>query len=187
VPALGHEFGRLQARLHRLPCEGLPFREPRWLIRHVELPELLDSIAAKAAEDQFVHGDYQWGNVVAKAGRISGVLDFELARRGDRRIDLGLTLAQLVAGRRGWGPWGFLGHGFKLLFARAWRRGYESEARVFPLDPVFAAMGAAVLFSNIAGTPRSRRDPARLERARQYLTGRLRVAELPIDGVEERE
>ena len=187
VRTLGHEFGRLQARLHRLPSEGLPFREPRWLIRHVELPELLDAIPAGAAEDQFVHGDYQLGNVVAKAGRIGAVLDFEFARRGDRRIDLGLTLAQLVAGRRGPGPLGFLGHGFKLLFARAWRRGYEGEAGAFPLDPIFAAMGAAVLFSIIAGTPRSARDPARLERARSYLIGRLRVAKLPIEAVEERE
>ena len=184
VRTLGHDFGRLQARLHRLPSEGLPFREPRWLIRHVELPELLD--AAEAAEDQFVHGDYQWENVVAKAERISAVLDFEFARRGDRRIDLGLTLAQLVAGKRGVGSLGFLGHGFKLLFARAWRRGYEGEAGAFPLDPVFAAMGAAVLFSNLAGTPQSRRDPAWLERARRYLIGRLRVAELPIEAVEGR-
>jgi len=43
---------------------------------------------AAAGGDDLVHLDYHPGNILVSAGRISGVVDWDGARRGDRRLDL---------------------------------------------------------------------------------------------------
>jgi aminoglycoside phosphotransferase (APT) family kinase protein len=57
-------------------------RPDRWITavgaRH---PDVLDG-------DDAVHADFQPGNFLAERGRITGVVDWDGAARGDRRLDL---------------------------------------------------------------------------------------------------
>ncbi len=52
-----------------------------------------------AVDERLVHGDYRVGNVLIDHGRITAVLDWELAYRGDPRFDLGYIALQYTAGR----------------------------------------------------------------------------------------
>jgi aminoglycoside phosphotransferase (APT) family kinase protein len=103
-PGLAYRLGEVLARLHRVdPGEvpGLPhtdalgqltelyqaFAEPRpalelglrWLAEHRPAP----------AADTLVHGDFRTGNLMVAGDGLRGVLDWELAHRGDPRQDLG--------------------------------------------------------------------------------------------------
>jgi aminoglycoside phosphotransferase (APT) family kinase protein len=46
-----------------------------------------------------VHGDYRVGNVLVDQGRVSGILDWELAHVGDTRYDLGYISLPYMAGK----------------------------------------------------------------------------------------
>lgn len=53
------------------------------------------------SDDQtgIVHGDYRVGNTLVKEGRISAILDWELAYIGDVRFDLGYLALERLAGK----------------------------------------------------------------------------------------
>ena len=103
-PGLARRLGEVLARIHRVDpgqIPGLPlidalgqltglyqgFAEPRpaleiglrWLEAHRPPP----------AAQTLVHGDFRTGNLMIGAGGLHGVLDWELAHRGDPRQDLG--------------------------------------------------------------------------------------------------
>ena len=103
-PLLARRLGEVLARIHRVDpgsvaglrrvdalgeVTGLyeDFAEPRpaleiglrWLARHRPLP----------AADALVHGDFRTGNLIVGVDGLSGVLDWELAHRGDPMHDLG--------------------------------------------------------------------------------------------------
>jgi aminoglycoside phosphotransferase (APT) family kinase protein len=103
-PRLARRLGEILARIHRVDpgsVAGLPrvdalsevtglyeaFAEPRpaleiglrWLARHRPPP----------AADALVHGDFRTGNLMVGQDGLRGVLDWELAHRGDPRHDLG--------------------------------------------------------------------------------------------------
>jgi aminoglycoside phosphotransferase (APT) family kinase protein len=103
-PGLTRRLGEVLARIHQVnpaSVRGLPrvdalsqviglyqaFAEPRpaleiglcWLARHRPAP----------AADALVHGDFRTGNLMVGADGLHGVLDWELAHRGDPRQDLG--------------------------------------------------------------------------------------------------
>jgi len=103
-PGLARRLGEVLARIHRVDPDtvpGLPqvdtlgqltelyqgFAEPRpaleiglrWLEAHRPLP----------AAPTLVHGDFRTGNLMIGADGLHGVLDWELAHRGDPRQDLG--------------------------------------------------------------------------------------------------
>jgi aminoglycoside phosphotransferase (APT) family kinase protein len=46
-----------------------------------------------------VHGDYRLGNTLIHEMRVSGILDWELAYRGDVRFDLGYLALERSAGK----------------------------------------------------------------------------------------
>ena len=103
-PGLPRRLGEVLARIHQVNPDsvlGLPrldalgqvtglyeaFAEPRpaleiglrWLAGHRPAP----------AADALVHGDFRTGNLMIGADGLHGVLDWELAHRGDPRQDLG--------------------------------------------------------------------------------------------------
>jgi aminoglycoside phosphotransferase (APT) family kinase protein len=103
-PGLARRLGEVLARIHHIDPEqvpGLPrvdalgqvtalyqaFAEPRpaleiglrWLAGHQPAP----------AADALVHGDFRTGNLMVGEDGLHGVLDWELAHRGDPRQDLG--------------------------------------------------------------------------------------------------
>jgi aminoglycoside phosphotransferase (APT) family kinase protein len=103
------------------------------------------------AEPAIVHGDYRIGNCLVDGGRLTGVLDWELATIGDPRFDLGYMALPYSGGR-------FVTAGSALTGAvaeRGWlERRYEA-ATGEPVDrtvvDLYAAMGALMLFA-IMGT-----------------------------------
>ena len=103
-PGLARRLGEVLARIHQVnpaSVPGLPgvdalgqvtglyqaFAEPRpaleiglrWLAGHRPAP----------AADTLVHGDFRTGNLMVGEDGLHGVLDWELAHRGDPRQDLG--------------------------------------------------------------------------------------------------
>jgi aminoglycoside phosphotransferase (APT) family kinase protein len=103
-PGLAHRLGEVLARIHQVNPDSIPglphldalgqvtglyeaFAEPRpaleiglrWLAAHRPAP----------AADALVHGDFRTGNLMIGADGLHGVLDWELAHRGDPRHDLG--------------------------------------------------------------------------------------------------
>ncbi|HZO07462.1 MAG TPA: phosphotransferase family protein [Solirubrobacterales bacterium] len=102
-------------------------------------------------QPRLVHGDYRIGNCLIDKGRLSGVLDWELASIGDPRFDLGYLSLDYHGGR-------FVTPGSPLCGAvaeRGWMEERYEAATGQPVDRsvvnVFAAMGALMLFS-IMGT-----------------------------------
>lgn len=104
-------------------------------------------------EPRLVHGDYRIGNCLVDDGRMTGVLDWELAYIGDPRFDLGYMALPYSAGR-------FISEDTRspLTGAVAERDWLERRYEVATGDPVdravvdlYAALGALMLFS-IMGT-----------------------------------
>jgi aminoglycoside phosphotransferase (APT) family kinase protein len=94
-----------------------------------------------------VHGDYRIGNCLIDAGRVSGILDWELSFIGDPRFDLGYMALDYHAGK-------FTSPGSPLLNAtadRAWFHERYAAASGQPVDQeavrTFTAMGALMLFA----------------------------------------
>jgi aminoglycoside phosphotransferase (APT) family kinase protein len=103
-PRLARRLGEVLAQIHQVAPDcvpGLPrvdalseaiglyedFGEPRpalevglrWLAQHQPPP----------SADALVHGDFRTGNLIVGTGGLRGVLDWELAHRGDPMLDLG--------------------------------------------------------------------------------------------------
>jgi aminoglycoside phosphotransferase (APT) family kinase protein len=94
-----------------------------------------------------VHGDYRIGNCLTDAGRITGILDWELSFVGDPRFDLGYMSLDYHAGK-------FTTPGSDLLNAtaeRAWFQERYAELSGRPVDPevvrTFTVLGALMLFA----------------------------------------
>ena len=103
-PGLARHLGKVLARIHQVDPDSVPGLPPvdalkqvtglyqafaearpaleiglRWLAGHRPAP----------AADALVHGDFRTGNLMVGADGLHGVLDWELAHRGDPRQDLG--------------------------------------------------------------------------------------------------
>jgi aminoglycoside phosphotransferase (APT) family kinase protein len=103
-PGLARRLGEVLAQIHQVNPDSVPslprvdalaqvtglyqaFAEPRpaveiglrWLAAHRPAP----------AADTLVHGDFRTGNLMVGQDGLAGVLDWELAHRGDPRQDLG--------------------------------------------------------------------------------------------------
>ena len=111
-------------RLQALPLEetGLGGEEPmplggeidRWARLMERAPEdlaagapaALASLRSRMPEPSpptLVHGDYHYGNLLFRSGRVAGVLDWEIAQLGQPLIDLASLALVADAGRRGLG------------------------------------------------------------------------------------
>ncbi len=108
------------ARLHRFPVDRLPadvvprldFLDvvDRWQAVYDERHLVRDPVTEEAfawlrsrvpGEPQtgVVHGDYRVGNALVHEGRVTAVLDWELAYVGDVRFDLGYLALERLAGK----------------------------------------------------------------------------------------
>ena len=144
----GREFGRTQARLHRLPLpESAGDREAiatDWVARTDE-PALEDAVRAVAQSTSICHLDFHPINVLTDGRSLTGLLDLSTAAPADRRADLGRTYALLTAAAVPPHPLKpVVGH-LRRLLTRAWISGYRAEAGDFPLEPLFQAWGIATM------------------------------------------
>lgn len=107
------------SRLHGVRTEGLPAAIPRrsfaevvahWqavyedkrLSRDPITEEAFAWLAVRSPPDTMtglVHGDYRVGNTLVEDGRVTAVLDWELAYVGDVRFDLGYLALDRLAGK----------------------------------------------------------------------------------------
>jgi homoserine kinase type II len=102
--------------------------------------ELVDEAAANAAviysslPTQLIHNDFSLGNVLIRAGRVRGVLDFEYAGRNVRAMELGGVLRNvLMKGSR----------------EHLWRPALHGYLGTLSLDPMeIAALPALVLLQS---------------------------------------
>jgi aminoglycoside phosphotransferase (APT) family kinase protein len=143
---LGREFGRLQARIHTIPGEGLrTIGDTDWVER-AEHPGLVAYVreATAAVPPRFCHFDYHPLNVLGEGTRITGLIDFANASGSDPRADLGLTHALLKAAPVPPGLTRKLIDVIRRRFLAGWREGYIDYAGQFPLEPAFEALGYAI-------------------------------------------
>ncbi len=175
---LGAEFGRLQARFHRLAPLDLRFENGAWATIDSE-PGLSEAVRSGSVEDALCHLDYHPVNVLAVPGGITGVIDFSGSGVADRRADLGRTMALLTAGPIPPSPIKPLLQLLRRQFVRAWRRGYRAEAGDFPLTPLHEAWGAATFVRDIEEAVAEGRGwgtPGDVELMKAYLAARKRDA-----------
>lgn len=108
-PRLARQCGEILARIHAVAAERLPtdlprapadvqLRQYRAVHDAADQPHPVFELAFRWAEehlpagpspDALVHGDFRNGNLLVGPGGVRGVLDWELAHRGDPLEDMG--------------------------------------------------------------------------------------------------
>jgi aminoglycoside phosphotransferase (APT) family kinase protein len=156
---LGHAFGQLQRRMHRVHApNGL---RGTW----VDWPKQCESALAHRllslplARDRLLHLDYHPLNVLASGARLTAIIDWTNAHAGDPRADVARTLTILRLP-----PPGTVSGGERAvlsLFELGWRAGYGSFGS--SMAPFYAWAGAAML-ADLA----QRYAPGELEHARRW-------------------
>ena len=108
------------SRLHSIPADRLPagavpdlgyldvvdrwqsVYEEKRLVRDPVTEEGFDWLRTRVPTDEqrgIVHGDYRIGNALINDGRLTAILDWELAYVGDVRFDLGYLALERLAGK----------------------------------------------------------------------------------------
>ena len=108
------------ARLHAFPADRVPIGavpelsfldvvsrwqavyEDKHLVRDPVTEEAFHWLRSRVPADEHrgvVHGDFRVGNVLVDEGRLSAILDWELAYVGDVRFDLGYLALERLAGK----------------------------------------------------------------------------------------
>ena len=108
-PLLARQCGEILARIHAVPVASLPplalapapvqWRQYRDVYDGFDWPHPVFELAfrwieerltsAAGARETLVHGDFRHGNLMIGPGGVCGVLDWEIAHRGDPLEDLG--------------------------------------------------------------------------------------------------
>ena len=103
-PHLARRLGEVLARMHRVDPGSVPglrridaLREVTGMYERFAEPRPALEIGLRwlagnrppAPADALVHGDFRTGNLIVSSGGLRGVLDWELAHRGDPMLDLG--------------------------------------------------------------------------------------------------
>ncbi|MDT0619499.1 phosphotransferase family protein [Salinisphaera sp. P385] len=76
--------------------------EPAWAQAAAQVRHLLADRIPDSSPIGLVHGDYQPGNILFNQGRVTGVIDWELAHIGAQALDLGWML--MIADPAMWHP-----------------------------------------------------------------------------------
>jgi aminoglycoside phosphotransferase (APT) family kinase protein len=118
--AIARDMVENLARLHTFPVDGLPpgtvpalgylevvdrwqqVYEEKHLVRDPVTEEAFQWLGERVPADTWtgvVHGDYRIGNALVDQGRVSALLDWELAYIGDVRFDLGYLALERLAGK----------------------------------------------------------------------------------------
>ncbi len=81
-------------------------QEPSWLAAGQRLRNRLLTRLPDGDPIGLVHGDYQPGNVLYDSGRLTGIIDWELASISSQLLDLGwlMMMADQSSWPRNWGP-----------------------------------------------------------------------------------
>jgi len=107
------------AKIHSIPAAEVPVGLPRisfsaqvdrWRRTYAEagmnrdpvIEEAFVWLSENAPADErlgLVHGDYRIGNMLMEGGRVTAILDWELAYLGDVRFDLGYISLDYIAGK----------------------------------------------------------------------------------------
>jgi aminoglycoside phosphotransferase (APT) family kinase protein len=172
---IASDFVTYLARIHAVDAAGVvapqSFRGTvaRWRAVQEEMQLVRDPVVESAYEwvlsrepnpvpPRLVHGDYRIGNCLIAGGRISGILDWELAYVGDPRFDLAYTSL-------GWYSGNFVMPGSQLLGAVAesdWFHERYAELVGFETDPeveqTLAVLGGLMLFGILVTGVRLYRD-----------------------------
>ncbi|MGE5596403.1 MAG: phosphotransferase enzyme family protein [Hyphomicrobiales bacterium] len=146
---LGREFGRMQARLHRLKPDDLPELQPEHWVGLVDHAALTEAAVRLAQPAVLCHLDFHPNNVLVERGRITGVVDFTNACIADPAYDLARTRTLLLHGplkRELLTP---AIQQLRKLLARAWASGYRAEAGALPRSAVFEAVALGVLLHDV--------------------------------------
>ena len=116
---IARDMVEIMARIHTIPPEAVPAGVPRvayaqqlagWrgmyednaIVRDPVLEEAFDWLAGRAPAKPpsgLVHGDWRIGNALIADGRVTAVLDWELAFVGDVHYDLGYFALEYTAGK----------------------------------------------------------------------------------------
>lgn len=116
---IARDLVTILARIHSVAPDQAPQSLPRidyaahvghWravyeenrLIRDPVLEEAFDWLAGRTPADPplgIVHGDFRAGNLLIAGGRVTALLDWELAYVGDVRFDLGYFALEYTAGK----------------------------------------------------------------------------------------
>lgn len=141
-----------------LPTRDYPSVVDHWRRTQEEMSLVRDPVIEEAyvwllerppppGEACLVHGDYRIGNCLIDEGRISAILDWELAFCGDPRFDVGYVSLEYLAGK-------FLRPGSPLLGAVADREWFYSEyerlsGRTLDREVIrtFSVLGALMLIA----------------------------------------
>ena len=142
ILALGHGFGRLHARLHRVPAP--PGLRTTWIDWGGPIDAALRQRLLAQTEPRrpnLLHMDWHPLNVLVEHGRPTAILDWTNAHGGDPRADVARTLTILRLSPPRGGPWDRLA---RRLLELGWRAGYGSFGPA--MAPFYAWAGAAMLY-----------------------------------------
>ncbi|OAI43669.1 hypothetical protein AYO38_10515 [bacterium SCGC AG-212-C10] len=133
--------------VHRLPAETVPgpLTTPfddikRWydIARHLDAPtallelqeDLLRNPPPRSGEPTVVHGDLKQGNCLWHEGKLSALLDWELAGQGEPMTDLGYVIAHFRDGDDEPAQWSLCPPGWwsREQVVRAWEAGTGRQA-----------------------------------------------------------
>lgn len=155
------------ARIHSVTAEEAPPSLPRvsyadhvghWrsvyeenrLVRDPILEEAFDWLADRVPDDPplgVVHGDFRAGNLLIDNGRVTAILDWELAYVGDVRFDLGYFGLQYTAGKHLRPKTSLMGG----VAEREWFQAEYERLSGRPLDPevlrTYGVLGLASLMA----------------------------------------
>ena len=180
----GHALGQMQATIHGVPAPANLVHPVSWVEWSNPDEVLRDHLLTVAADSEVVlHLDLHPVNVLAERGRLTAVLDWANARRGDPRADLARTATILRFGPLDDVPSPVSGLLRQVLIA-GWRRGYrEIAGPVSGMSPFYVWAGM-VMVRDLA--PRLGRPdlpwltPASLEQVKDWTAGWRTRADLPL-------
>jgi len=140
VLALGMQFGRWQAAIHRIKAPAS--LRANWIAWAGPLePGFANYLerVSRVRQPRLLHLDYHPLNVLIQHGQVSAVLDWTNAHAGDPRADFARTVSLLRLHPLTGGP---AERGMRLLLEIGWRLGYGGLER--DMAPFYAWAGAAM-------------------------------------------
>lgn len=165
---LAEDYVRYLAALHSVPAGRVdaftPVRPFRDLVQHWrdiwdDVRLLRDPVVDETyawvldrepppVEPRLVHSDYRIGNCLLQDGRLTGILDWELAHVGDPRFDLGYHALGYMSGKLLTSTTSPL---VGVVAERDWLHRRYGELTGTPVDPevvrTFTALGGLMLYS----------------------------------------
>lgn len=147
---LAHQFGALQARIHRIsPPPGVRRLDAGAIRTTIDHAPLADALERTATIDALCHLDYHPLNVLAENGQLTAVLDWTAAAVTDRRADLAFTETALLRIPLPPSPANPALTRLRRLLHRYWCEGYRAHAGDFPLTPLFQAASVVAYLADL--------------------------------------